>query len=442
MFIEFHFGNFRSFRDPQKFSLEANPLRTNDNGMEESNVEVVSTLRMLRSKAIFGGNASGKSNLAKAIAAFVYVVSRSVAVEGIPKEIWEDRFQLLSDWDDQPIFFQYLVLHQSIIYRYGFQILNGKISYEWLYSGSGEQQAEIFMRSPEDLKVNKMELPSLDSFVHQALSGDSELFRPDSLFLTAAALSGNRFLGGLRDDIRTIMTVDGIYDDSALQYAMKVMIEGDESRKEAIKNLLKAADTGIDDLQVAELPDHLVDLDMRKEASHSVEGIKKKAVSLFSVHSVFNDEGEVVDQLHVPFGQWESEGTGKLLGVGSLILDALADGRTIIIDEFDARFHPNLTLKIVQLFNNSETNPNHAQLIFITHDASLLKRARLRRDQICFVSKDRYGISSLTNLIEYKGVRKDASYDKEYLNGTYAAVPYLDKIDWVVKGNTEKDGVQ
>lgn len=441
MFIEFHFGNFRSFRDPQKFSLEASPLRSNDSGLEEGHVFEASSLRLLKSKAIFGGNASGKSNLAKAVAAFSYMVSRSVALEGIPKGLWNDRFQLLSDWDDQPMFFQYLMLHKSMVYRYGFQILAGKVSYEWLYSGSGDQQAEIFMRSPEGLNINEKELPAMDAFVQQALSGDSELYRFDSLFLTAAALSGNKFLGGIRDDIRRIMAVDGVYDESALKYAMRTMVDGEERRKEAIKSLLRAADTGIEDLEVAELPEHMIDLDTKKEISTSVDGIKRKAISLFSVHSKFNEDGEVVEKLVVPFGEWESEGTAKLFGVGSLILDALSEGRIIIIDEFDARFHPNLTLKIVQLFNNAETNPKNAQLIFVTHDASLLKRAKLRRDQICFINKDGYGISSLTNLIEYKGVRKDTSYDKEYLNGTYSAVPYLDKIDWVVKPNANEDGI-
>lgn len=441
MFIEFNYGNFRSFRDPQKFSLEASPLRNNDSGPEEVNVFEAGSLRLLKSKAIFGGNASGKSNLAKAIAAFIYMVSRSVAVEGIPSGFWNDRFQLLSDWDDQPMFFQYLMLHKTVVYRYGFQILSGKVTYEWLYSGTGETQAEIFMRSPDDLKINKQELPAMDAFVQQALGGDSELFRSDSLFLTAAALSGNKFLGGIRDDIRRIMAFDGIYDDSAVQYAMKAMMDGSEQRKEAIKSLLKAADTGIEDLDFAELPDHLIDADTKREMNNPTDGIKRKAMSLLSIHSKFNDEGEVVEKIQVPFGEWESEGTSKLFAVGSLILDALSEGRIIIIDEFDARFHPNLTLKIVQLFNNPETNPNHAQLIFITHDASLLKRAKLRRDQICFVNKDRYGISSLTTLIEFKGVRKDASYDKEYLNGTYSAVPFLDKIDWVVKNKSKQDGI-
>jgi AAA15 family ATPase/GTPase len=99
-------------------------------------------------------------------------------------------------------------------------------------------------------------------------------------------------------------------------------------------------------------------------------------------------------------------------------------------------------LKLVELFQEEKTNPHQAQLIFITHDSGLLRRADLRRDQICFVNKDRYGVSSAVNLVEFKGVRKDASYDKEYLNGTYTGIPYLDRIGQVVVASNENDGLQ
>ena len=105
MFIEFQVGNFRSFRDINKLSLQASPLRPNDSGLEENNVFESSGFRLLKSKAIYGGNASGKSNLAKAIGAFTIMVSKSVSQEGIPKLIWDDRYKLISVWDSQPVFF-------------------------------------------------------------------------------------------------------------------------------------------------------------------------------------------------------------------------------------------------------------------------------------------------------------------------------------------------
>ena len=439
MFIKFEFGNFRSFRDKQNFSMEAMPLRPNDNGLSENNIFYADGLRLLKTKAVFGGNASGKSNLAKAIAAFQMMVSRSVAVENLPTEIWEDRFQLVTDWDDQPIFFQYFFALDQQIYRYGFQILESTITYEWLYGGVKGNEIEYFMRSPTGLSVNEQKIPTADYFIQQHKQLDSELFRNDSLYLTAAALNGNRLLAKLRIEIRNIMSVHGVYDASAMQYAMSNFINGPEEKKKALVSLLTAADTGIEDIVLDELPDHLIDIKLKQEMADKND---HKIVSLFSSHSVFDWEGKRSRTKVVPFAAWESEGTAKLFGIGALVLDSLADGRPIVIDEFDARLHPNLSLKIVELYQDEKANPNHAQLIFVTHDSGLLRRAELRRDQICLVNKDSYGVSSAVNLVEFKGVRKDASYEKEYLNGTYTGIPYLDKINQVVHSATKTHGLQ
>lgn len=439
MFIKFEFGNFRSFRDIQKLTLEAAALRPNDDGLTENNVFHAGSLRLLKTKAILGGNASGKSNLAKAVATFHMMVSRSVAQEGLPEQIWNDRFQLITDWDDQPIFFQYFFLFEEIIYRYGFQILNGAISFEWLYSGSKDREIEYFMRSPTGLAVNHNEFPSADQFFRNHWQEENELFRKDSLFLTAAALNGNKFLGKLRIEIRNIMSVDGVYDASAVQYAMGNFINGPEEKKKALIDLLAAADTGIEDLEIDELPDHLIDHKIKNELGDRSES---RVVSLFSKHSVYDWDGNRKKSKAVPFGEWESDGTGKFFGIGALVLDALADGRTVVIDEFDARLHPNLSLKIVELFQDIKTNPQNAQLIFVTHDSGLLRRAALRRDQICLVNKDRYGVSSAINLVQFKGVRKDASYEKEYLNGAYTGVPYLDKVGQVITSANKRNGLQ
>lgn len=416
-------------------SMDAAPLRPNDSGMEEGNVAQMAGLRLLKSKAIYGGNASGKSNLAKAFSAFTVMVSRSVAEEGISRQIWNDRFQLITDWDDQPIFFQYIFLVKNKIYRYGFQIVKGRVTYEWLYSGVKKEEREYFMRSPEGLKVNENYIKGYTEFVKRGVDGTNELFRPDSLFLTAAALNGHKLLGDIRNNIRSIMAVDGMDDANASNYAMRHLIQGAGTKRNAIKRFLSLADTGIEDLETRELPEHLIDKSFIKEMTKDGD----KAMGLYSLHSRYDEYGIFVDKVPVPFGEWESEGTGKLFGVGTLILDALSDGRVIIIDEFDARFHPNLTLKLVELFNKAESNPRNAQLIFITHDAGLLRRAELRRDQICLVDKDKYGISKLTNLIEFKGVRKDASYEKEYLNGSYSAVPFLAEMDWVLMEKNPDD---
>jgi AAA15 family ATPase/GTPase len=214
---------------------------------------------------------------------------------------------------------------------------------------------------------------------------------------------------------------------------MNLLIKGSAAQKNAIKNFLTATDTSIEELEVGELLEELKEKSSTKEES--------KTLSLYSHHSRYDENGVFVDKIKVPFGEWESEGTGKLFGLSAIIFEALEEGRVIVVDEYDARLHPNISLKIIELFHSTETNPKNAQIIFVTHDSGLLRRAELRRDQICFIDKDRYGVSQLTNLVEYKGIRKDASYEKEYLNGNYNGVPYLDKMDWMFTRKKESDGL-
>jgi len=119
----------------------------------------------------------------------------------------------------------------------------------------------------------------------------------------------------------------------------------------------------------------------------------------------------------------ESEGTRKLFELSPIIYDAITNERPLVIDEFDARFHPLLTKKILELFN-SEANKG-SQLIFVTHDTNLLSSSIMRKDQIDFVEKDKYGASHLYSLVQFKGIRNSASFEKDYIQGKYGAIPFL-----------------
>ena len=128
----------------------------------------------------------------------------------------------------------------------------------------------------------------------------------------------------------------------------------------------------------------------------------------------------------------ESEGSKKMFEVSPLILDALNENRVLIMDEFDARFHPLLTRKIVELFNSNLNKGS--QFVFATHDTNLLNAKLLRRDQVCFVEKDKYGASHFYSLVDFKGVRNDASFEKDYVSGKYGAIPFLGDFSSIIEG--------
>lgn len=432
MFIEFQFANFMSFRDMQRFSMQAAPLRKNDKKINEENVVTIAGIRLLKSKGIYGANASGKSNLLQAIGAFSAMVQNSVGKEGLSKLVWNDRFKLISDWDDQPVFFQYIFLLNEKIYRYGFQVLKGSVSHEWLFLKSANKERELFLRTPEKFSLQKSSFAGAERFVSMVKDNDNELYREDSLFLTSAALGGNKFLNLIRNEIRLILTVDGVDDRAAVRVGMGMM-ETNEVDRDAIISFLRAADTSVESLEIEDISGSGSKKDNKENSAEELVTDSKGRKRLLSTHTVYDENGNKFGTLSTPFHSWESEGTNKLFGISALMLNSLKHGRTLGIDEFDARLHPNLSLKIVDIFRRADTNPNNAQLIFITHDSGLLKRANLRRDQICFVDKNSYGISSVRTLVEYKGVRKDESYDKEYLDGSYHGVPSLDNVENVIK---------
>ena len=408
-------------------------MRSNDNGLNEDNVFTANGMRLLKSKAIYGSNASGKSNLAEAIMVFSKMVRRSVAEEGLSNSIWLQRFQLITDWDEQPVYFQYLFLMEGKMYRYGFEILNNAVSREWLFGAEEGQEANYFLREPGNQVTTNKEL--LGMAEHNAVYEENELYRSDALFLTAGALNSSKFLKKIRDKIYQISLMGGDTEATAFDLAKNVAFESSEYKK-AIRDFLASANTSIDEIEVENSAE--------KNRDSALEALMPdsrftKALDLYAVHSVYDWEGKRTGSVRVPFEEWESQGTHKLFGIASMVIYTLKHGLSLLIDELDARLHPNLTLKIVQLFNNPETNSKNAQLIFVTHDTGLLRRAKLRRDQICIVNKDRYGISEATTLIEFKGVRKDTSYEKEYLNGAYAGIPFLGQLDEAIKAATTPD---
>lgn len=156
----------------------------------------------------------------------------------------------------------------------------------------------------------------------------------------------------------------------------------------------------------------------------------KKSIELDSVHNIYSDKGKVVGSVNFSFEERESSGTNKLLDLSGPIFDTLYTGATLVIDELDAKMHPLISQYIIELFNNHETNPKNAQLIFTTHDTHLLSQKILRRDQIWFTEKDsqeQTDLYSLMDIVLPDGTkpRNDANYERNYIAGRYGAIPYI-----------------
>jgi AAA15 family ATPase/GTPase len=147
-------------------------------------------------------------------------------------------------------------------------------------------------------------------------------------------------------------------------------------------------------------------------------------------HKLYNNNGNFISDFEFSLSKNESSGTNKIFDLAGYIVLALKFGSLVLIDELDSKLHPILTQEIIKLFNNPETNPKNAQLIFTTHDTNLLGANLFRRDQVWFTEKDDFEATDLYSLLEFKDedgktIRKDRSFEKDYIRGRYGAIPYI-----------------
>ena len=431
---EFSFGNFRSFKDIQTLNLSAAKIKSKNENIDISNTINYNEHSFLKSKAIYGANASGKSNIIKAFVTFIKVIKSSVKDEKILSLV--DPFRLSTETENEPSFFQIIFWHKNVKYRYGFELDDDNIFAEWLYAKPGERELPYFIRDNQEIieidKTNFTEGYKLVTLFDDN-SEENEIFRNNSLFLSSlASLGFGKLSKELINELTSILVINGLGHRGMYAYAGDSL--SDSKRKKYIIDFLKQGDIGIEDIDSLELSSDDLPENVDEETKKDFDKEKKRKL-LISIRKKFNKNLEFEDNETFSFRVHESEGTLKLFELSPFIYEALKENRPIIIDEFDARFHPLLTKKILELFNSTQNSG--AQLLFTTHDTNLLSADLLRRDQIEFVEKDKYGASHLYSLVQFKGIRNTASFEKDYIQGKFGAIPFLGDFNKLL--DTESD---
>lgn len=408
MLIEFAVGNYRSIKEVQTLSMVAGNIVSKSKELDELNVvQVTDKWKLLKSKAIYGANASGKSNIIRAMVTFIRIVNNSVKDDSVLYRLIEE-FRLSSDCDDQPSFFQIMLLIDGVFYRYGFEATRTAIISEWLYGTPGKKEVQFFLRQEDDIAINEKQFSEGSKL--------KELVRKDALFLTVVKSLNGEISKKVSNFIYSIAVIPGLSDQEMIHNAIGFL--ENEIERPRLVEMLKVADTGIQDIVKIDIKEDDGDGNIVKE-----ERAKYGRVVIGSAHEKLDVKTNTKFLVGFDFLLNESEGSKKMFEISPVILRALERGIPVIIDEFDARFHPLLSKKLVQLFNSSVNIKS--QFIFATHDTNLLDASVLRRDQICFVEKDQGGASHFYTLAEFKGVRNDASFEKDYISGKYGAIPFL-----------------
>ncbi len=421
MLIEFSLQNYKSFKNLKVLSLLENPIKPRYKWLEANSFQANDEYRLLKSKAIYGSNASGKSNLIKALAAFIYITRNSLKDERALRKI--EPFLLSKKTEGEPTFFQLMFIVDGVKYRYGFEATREEVVSEWLFGKPGEKEVPFFTREGNEMNFNRKQYAE-GNRLKTLLSDGSEIVRPNALFLSAAAALNGKTSKLILDALGKITIISGVSDGFMKNAAYK-MLEDEGQKAKAVRFLNEAGiameDIVVESSSTGQSPEFA---GMVREP-----GVGYGTKKIFAIKKQYDEENDAYLNIARNFEQSESDGTNKMLQLSPFVLGAIEQGHTLIVDEFEARLHTNLAKSIVKLFNRTETNPRNAQFIFSTHDTNLLSPLLTRRDQILFIEKDKTGESRAYNLSDIKGVRNDENYEKNYLIGKYSAVPNIGSLD-------------
>ena len=397
MILEFCVSNFLSIKEELKVSFIATPLK--ESLSEDNDIFPLGDtgIALLRSAVIFGANASGKSNVLKALAFYKHFITDSFKYSQAGETIDVENFHLNATSINEPTTMEATFTDGEYIYRYGFEVNSQHVKAEWLYQRLCKKRAkevEIYYRESETTSVHQKS-PLIQEIVTKQMVRDNAL-----LLSTIAQFNEPKAVKIMRwlNDTQVLFCSE---DDKLWEQAIRHL--DDETMRRRIIEFARYADLGI-------------------------EEITKVDNRLMSQHKQYDDEGKETNNVSFTFNKNESEGTIKYFSLSYPIIDALDNGKRIIVDELDSKLHPLLVCKIIALFNSAKTNPKAAQLLFTAHDTFLLSAGLFRRDQIWFTQKDGIGATSSYSLAEYK-VRSTSPFEKDYLSGKYGATPIIGDME-------------
>lgn len=396
MLLQFRFQNYKSFKNECQIDFMASSEKSHENHYVEMNGQ-----KVLTTVAMYGNNASGKSTCISALQKMGRMVLNSIIHEDI-SDFEIKPFQFSPESRDMPTTFEIFFTMEQYEYQYGFVVnmVQNRIQEEWLYkkkfSKNKTMNRCIFERKDKKLMTENKKLKALFEIV------DSNV-----LFATLLGRRHIKEASAVFDFFGQCKYLIDSQPYSRVETRVGQLLKEKPDIKKRLETLLKEIDPCLKKLQIQE-----------KEGRQILKHYK-----LFGIHDI---EGE--DSIALPLIE-ESEGTIKCIRVLPYIIQAFLEGGLIVIDEFDAQFHPLVYRKIISLFYDKNVNEKNAQLLFTTHSTFMLNSNDIRRDQVLLVEKDKNGVSSLYSLADFNHLRIDANYEKKYLAGEFGSIPFQHERD-------------
>ena len=383
MLVQFSVTNYRSIRNQATISFKASI----DKVMEASLIEAANKQRLLPTLAVYGANASGKSNLLRALILMKDMVCGKYAQLLKGDKLPYEPFAFV-DEQSTPCELDIIFYMNGIKYAYGFSYTNDSIQTEYLYHWPKGREALIFSREGNEFTFRE----NIQEQMRLARRTSS-----NRLYLVTSnewnnKLTENAFMWFIRN------LMDANADNDVRALAIEAVKKSKDSKSRLLHEML-TADLGMEDIEIK-------------------EQLGRKQIVTY--HRIGKGGG-----VYPLLLEQESAGTQFFFSRIGLWLKALAEGGVIVIDEIDTSLHPLLTRHLVELIQDRSININGAQLLFTTHDVGLLERTLLRRDQVWFVEKDNGTLETEVYALTEFSPRKTENIAKGYLQGRYGAIPFI-----------------
>jgi energy-coupling factor transporter ATP-binding protein EcfA2 len=433
LFIRFVFQNHASFRDRTELSFAGTALQAPEGRRLPCRDLSYGVVRVL---ALYGANASGKSQAVRALAQMGKHITSSHTQLQPEQSLERFPFRLDQESRSAPTRFECDFVLEGVRYQYGFELTDSEFTEEWLFAWPRERKQVWFQRRRQD---------GPEWYFGPSLPGQkaviADLTRSNSLFLSAAAQNNHKELG-LIYRFFSEQLVRGFDVVNAGNIHRPVLFPNDgpltapQNHKRAL-TLLRAADLGICDLRV-ETQEELARRTLEGRFDQKTIAAMVRSMEHMGLHGVLLKHSGMEGHEEWFEPDLESRGTITLLNQLGPILTALERGGLLVIDELDASLHPRLCAELVSLFLEPAANAKGAQLVFTTHDETLLDV--LHRDEVVFVDKDREGVSRLTPLTDYKTLKRD-DIRRAYHLGRFGGVPRVGRLSqWLAEAEASEGG--
>lgn len=408
MLLEFNVQNYRSFKSKATLSMVASSLKEHP-----EHVVRKCSMKLLKTGVLYGANASGKSNLIRALNFMRNFILTSQKKTDSTDKISIIPFKLSPNTINEPTMFEISLLIGDCIYRYGFEVTQEAIRKEWLY----KKDCKAYSQEKSYISRNGLIIESTPRIKKHEI-------RNNALILSYLDQFNDEYAKLIFSELKNMVII--LDTRKAINTTLESITSG-TIPKDWVKNLLIASDLDIDDFDISE---HTIGWDKFEEMTNSEISFKNhpeelKMFQTHTIHNYYDNEAQETKHVALDFQSCASMGTQVLLGLSGYMYRILRNGGIIVVDELDTSLHYYLMVIIIKLFQDSSTNPKDAQLFFSTHNINYLDRSKFRRDEIWFTDKDNEKSSVLYSLAEFN-VRNDASYGKDYIKAKYGAIPYTD----------------